>query len=53
MKVEPEQYCCCYLVQNCVNLVNKDSIVPCFSITFVKSGVELEEFNEKYILLFS
>ena len=49
MKVEPEQKRCCYLVQNCVHLVNKELIFPVFSIKFVKFGFRFEENNEKYM----
>ena len=47
MKVEPEQKRCCYLVQNLLNLVNKELIFPIFSTELVKLGFKFEENNEK------
>ena len=51
MKVEPEQKRCCYLVQNWVNLVNKELIFPIFSTELVKFGFKFEENNEKYMFV--
>ena len=49
MEVEPEQKRWCYLVQNWVNLVNKELIFHVFSIELVKFGFKFEENNEKYM----
>ena len=39
----------CYLVQNWVNLENRELIFPVFSNEFVKFGFKFKKNNEKYM----